>query len=110
MGDEESGSEPGTVVVALPAEIDYSNWEKVRNQLLGALRPGVGVVIADLTATVFCDSAGLASLARASRVAADSRVSLRAAVSSALILKLFEITAFDTILDVYPSVGAALRG
>ncbi len=58
-------------MVALPAEIDYGNWEEVRSRLLGALRPDAAAVVIDLTSTVFCDSAGLASLARACRAAAD---------------------------------------
>jgi anti-anti-sigma factor len=89
MGDGEISSGPGTVVVALPAEIDYGNWEEVRSRLLGALRPDAVAVVIDLTSTVFCDSAGLASLARACRAAADRNITLRAAVSSALVLRLF---------------------
>jgi len=67
-------------VVRLPAEIDSSNAEHVRERLCAALRPGVQVVVADLTATTFCDVAGVRGLARARNHAAAMSTEIRLAV------------------------------
>ena len=52
----------GPAVVVLPDEIDFLNADSVGERLAAALVPGVAVVIADLTVTVFCDCAGVRSL------------------------------------------------
>jgi anti-anti-sigma regulatory factor len=44
------------VVLALPAKIDMANAGRVGQQLGSALAAGVKTVIADMTATRFCDS------------------------------------------------------
>ena len=69
------------VVVVLPAEIDMANADGVGEQLRSAFTPGVTIVIADMTATVFCDSYGIRSLVLAYRRAADCHAQLRLAVT-----------------------------
>ena len=64
------GSGPGPAVVALPAEIDMANADDVGEQLRSAFTPGVTMVVADLTLTVFCDSYGMRALVLARRCAA----------------------------------------
>jgi anti-anti-sigma factor len=54
----------------MPGEIDVTNAAEALTLITAALEPGVTVVIADLTATRFCDSAGLQHLLRAHRGAA----------------------------------------
>ena len=68
------------VMVRLPAEIDSSNAEHIRQQLCAVLTPGVRVVVADLTSTTFCDVAGVRGLARARTCAAARNTELRLAV------------------------------
>jgi anti-anti-sigma regulatory factor len=55
------GSRPvgGPVIVALPPEIDAANAEQACEKLYEAFASGAAVVIADLTATTFCDSSGI---------------------------------------------------
>ena len=43
-------------VVTLPAEIDMVNADHIGADLQAALTPGVTTVVADMTATTFCDS------------------------------------------------------
>lgn len=52
----------GPVVVPMPAEIDLANAGRVGAQLCTAASPGVTVIVADLTGTQFCDSAGIRTL------------------------------------------------
>ena len=66
-----------------PAEIDVTNSEQVYEQLVAALAPGVATVIADMTATVFCDSSGVHAIMHAYESAAARDVRMRLAVSPA---------------------------
>ena len=45
-------------VLKLPAEIDISNAGVTAEQLRSALAPEITLLVADLTATTFCDSSG----------------------------------------------------
>jgi anti-anti-sigma factor len=47
-------------LVALPGEIDVTNALDIYDQITAAaLRPEVTIVVADMTATTFCDGMGL---------------------------------------------------
>jgi anti-anti-sigma regulatory factor len=46
------------VIIALPAEIDMANADRVGRQLGSAFAAGVTTVIADMRVTRFCDSSG----------------------------------------------------
>jgi STAS domain len=71
----------GPVVVSMPAEIDLANAGRVGEQLCTAASPGVTVIVADLTGTEFCDSAGIRAL---------------------------QAIGLQHVLPVYPTVAAAL--
>jgi anti-anti-sigma regulatory factor len=62
MTGQDDGAVP--VIIVLPAEIDMVNAEEVRDRLVEAASPGVAVVVADLTNTTFCDTAGFRELSR----------------------------------------------
>jgi anti-sigma B factor antagonist len=101
-------AEAGPVVVVLPAEIDVANASQVRQQLYSALATGVAVVVADMTATTFCDSMGIRTLFMAHRQARAGNAELRLAIRSAGVLRVVGITCLDRVLRIYPSVVAAL--
>jgi anti-sigma B factor antagonist len=101
-------SVPWPTVVALPAEIDMANADDVGEQLRSAFTPGVTIVVADLTFTVFCDSYGMRSLVLAHRCAAAHHAQLRLVVSYASVLQVLKLAGLDRLLPVYPSLGAAL--
>jgi anti-sigma B factor antagonist len=99
----------GPVVVALPAEIDISNASQVRQQLYTALATGAPIVIADMTATTYCDSMGFRALVMAHQQARDGNVELRLVVPpSAYVLRVMAVMSLDTVLRVYPSLDGAL--
>jgi len=102
------GSGPGPAVVALPAEIDMANADDVGEQLRSAFTPGVTMVVADLTLTVFCDSYGMRALVLARRCAAAHQAQLRLVVSHPSVLQVLTLAGLDRLLPVYPSLGAAL--
>ena len=69
-------------VVTLPAEIDVTNADEVREELLGILNQGSVLLIADLGKTTFCDSAGVSALVRTFRHAATSGIAMRLVVNT----------------------------
>jgi len=106
MPDQVTPSMP--VVVGLPAEIDVTNAEQVFSQLCAALGPGVDVVIADLTSTVFCDSSGLRHLLFAQQRARESDAQLRLAIPLGCpVRRVLELTGADRLLAIYPDLTEA---
>ncbi len=95
-------------MVTLPAEVNYSNGQEVLEQLLAAFRPGVEIVVIDMVSTTFCDSAGVARIVLAHRVAVARNVTMRVAVPPGIVTKIFEVTGLDTIVPLYSSLAAAL--
>jgi anti-sigma B factor antagonist len=95
-------------IVALPEEIDIANAQQVGAELCTAFRPGVAVVIADMTRTTFCDSSGIRHLLVASDRAAATGAELRLAIGSTTVLRILGTTGVDQVLKIYPSLQAAL--
>jgi anti-anti-sigma factor len=98
----------GIAVVRLPAEIDSSNAEQVRERLCAAVRPGVQIVVADLTATIFCDVAGVRGLARARNHATAMKAEIRLAVRPGPVRRVLAIVSPGGQFLIYPSVSEAM--
>lgn len=105
-----SGACPRTAVVTLPAEIDMANADRVGADLQAALAPEVTTVVADMTATTFCDSCGIGALVMAHKHAAASGAELRLVVPSACVLRVLAVLGLDRWLAIYPSLREALAG
>lgn len=95
-------------VVRMPAEIDATIADEMREALLSVLNLGAEAVVIDMTRTSFCDSAGVSALVRAQRRATASDARLCIAAHSAAVLRLFALIGITTAIDVYPDVPAAL--
>ena len=96
------------VVVALPAEIDMASADRVGQQLGAAFAPGVKTVIADMTATRFCDSSGISVLVRAHKQAAANGTQLQLVVHSQVVLRSLRLVQLDDLLPIYPTLSQAL--
>jgi anti-sigma B factor antagonist len=97
-------------VVTLPAEIDVTIADTVRDELLAVLDQGATLLIADLGKTEFCDSAGVSSLVRTYRRASTSGSAMRLVVGTPAVQRVLSITGVDRLVDVFPSVAASLAG
>lgn len=73
-----------------------------------ALRPGVTVLIADMSLTQFCDSSGIRSLVIAHDRAVRNDAEFRLVIPSAAVLRVLSVLGLDELLQVYPSLGMAL--
>lgn len=96
------------VVVSLPAEIDITNAGQVYELLMAAAATGAPVVIADCTATVFCDAVGVRHLVMSHTQAAARGVQLRLVIApGGLLRRLLKLLGTDSVLPVYPDVEEA---
>jgi anti-sigma B factor antagonist len=99
---------PGLATVKLPAEIDMTNADRVAAELSAAFAPGLRVVIADLTPTTFCDSAGVRALTRVHNEATESGRRLHlAVVAGGPVSRVLELMDLTSVLHVYPGVEDA---
>jgi|SRR5215469_1373969 len=97
-------------VVTLPTEIDITNAGDVAEELRAAIASGGSTVVADLTATVFCDSSGLRVVLLAHDWATADGVELRLAVSPGPALVILKMLSLDELVPVYPTLDEALAG
>lgn len=95
-------------VVSLPGEIDLTNADQIREDLLAIFSRGATTVVVDMNGTTFCDSAGVNALVRAYQQATAQSVVMRLAVSVPAVQRVLTITGVDSLIELYPSVGAAL--
>jgi anti-sigma B factor antagonist len=99
------------VVVTLPAEIDFMNAAEVCDQICAVFRPGIAVVVADLTATTFCDTAGIRHLLLADERARAGQVELRFVVPAVgSVQRVLGLTGVDRVLAVYRTLDTAIAG
>lgn len=97
-------------VVTLPAEIDVTNADTVRDELSAVLDQGAAMLVADLGRTSFCDSAGVSALVRTFRRASSGGQRMRLVVATPAVQRVLSITGVDRLVDVYPSAAASLAG
>ena len=100
-------AQPGRhLIVMVPDEVDITNVSQFNTLLAQALADGAAVVIADATATSFCDCAAVSALIDGHRRAAADGSQLRVAAGPA-VRRLLSLTETH-VLDVYPTLAAAL--
>jgi anti-sigma B factor antagonist len=96
-------------VVKMPEEIDATNSDGVREQLLTVLNDSPGPVIIDMTGTLFCDSTALRALVRArTRAGADDRRLHAAARPKGSVRRIFELTAMYRLIPVHDDLDTAI--
>jgi anti-anti-sigma factor len=97
----------GETVLAVEGDIDLTSADSLRGELLSAVEHGTTVL--DLAEVGFCDSSGLRVLVEADRKARSHGATFRLAALAAPVEQLLELTKADEVLDVFPSVEAALK-
>jgi anti-anti-sigma factor len=97
------------VIVVLPPEIDVTNADEVHEQLVTGLSSGGGTVVADLTATSFCDSSGVHAIMSAHQRAVARELVLLLAVSpGGSVRRMLQLTGADRIMRVFATVNEAV--
>ena len=97
-------------VISAPVEVDVTNADDIVKCLLSAISNGARTLIVDMTATTFCDCAGVHAIVTCWKQAAAESISLRLAVSEPAVTHLLTITGATRLIDICPTVAAALIG
>lgn len=94
-------------ITRLPSEVDVASGGAAEAGLLAAVS-APGLVIADMTDTAICDSAGMRMLLSAHNRARASGATLRVAVTpGSSVARVMAILGVNRILSVYDSVEDA---
>jgi len=96
------------VVVTMPPELDITTAGPAADLLASVLDQRPTAVTADLTATQFCDSAGVHVLVRAHRLASEKGAEVRLAIGASPVVRILELTGLDQVLPVYAHVERSL--
>ena len=91
-------------IVTMPEEIDLGNSADVAEQLTAVAGQSPELLTADLTGTVFCDSAGVYVLTRAHELVRANGGELRLALGDSPVARIFQLTGLDKIMPVYRDV------
>ena len=97
-----------SATLRLPAEVDVTNAQRVLDDLAAALGDGAKVLIVDMSATTFCDSAGVAALVHARQKAVANQAQLRIVTRSQAVLRVLSLTSVDTLIPVFGTVAEAV--
>jgi anti-anti-sigma factor len=95
-------------IVTMPRETDVINAPDVAELLSAAAAGSAEVITADLTATVFCDSAGVEVLARARDMAAARGAEFRLALGGSPVARILQLTGLDEVMPLYRDVPHSL--
>jgi anti-anti-sigma factor len=95
-------------IVTMPGEIDVINAADVAELLSAAAAGSAEVITADLTATVFCDSAGVEVLTRARDMAAARGAEFRLALGGSPVARILQLTGVDEVMPLYRDVPHSL--
>jgi anti-anti-sigma factor len=100
----------GCVIAPLPEQIDATNAVRVQRDLIFLLTRGLGVLVADGSATTFCDVAGARALVRAAQASGGRPADFRLVAASPRLRRVLTLTGSDQILHLYPDLSSALPG
>jgi anti-anti-sigma factor len=92
----------------MPVEIDIGNADEARDRLLSVLAEGPTMLVVDMGATTFCDSAGVNALVRVYQRALAAEAALRLVITARVVQRVLAITGVDRLLDIYPTIEDAL--
>jgi anti-sigma B factor antagonist len=97
-----------TAVISAPVEVDVTNADDVVNCLLSAIGNGARLLVVDMTATAFCDCAGVYAIVGCWKRAAADGVPLRLAAPAPAVTYVLAITGASRLIDTRPTVATAL--
>ena len=107
-GFELAGRAGPIAVLPLPPHLDAANAGGLNERLRSALRDGAVVLVADMSATAWCDPGGLDALMRAYQLAVVSQAELRLVVTSPALSRLISDAGLDRLVPIFGSVEAAV--
>jgi anti-anti-sigma factor len=101
-------ADPGFTIARLAGELDIATTPALRERLFSVLRPGMRLLIIELSGVSFCDVSALAVLVGAQRRAGTLGVTVRLAAPRPQITKLLRVTGLDEHFTVCATLDDAL--
>ena len=98
----------GYLLLCVRGELDLESSPGFRDRLIELIQETRQPVVLDLSELRFLDSCGLGALVASVRLPADRRPLVVLAPSNKPVSRLLQSTRLDSLLDVHPSVEAAL--
>jgi anti-sigma B factor antagonist len=96
------------IIVHCQGRIVYRDEAAVLARVVGEVLQQAKHLVLDLSGVSSIDSAGMGELALLQTLAQGKNVTLKCAGPNALLRTLLDLTNLDTVLEVHPSVEAAL--
>ncbi len=119
-GPSSSGKVPGlevaerndgdAVVLAVRGIVDMAAAPALAKQVGVILRRRPPVMVVDLTEVNFLATAGMSIVMEAHRKSEELSVSCRVVADGPVTVRPMQLLGIDDLLDMYPTVDAALRG
>ena len=107
-----SSARRGALVVAPAGRIDHASAEAFAAALqphLDRCKAGVDALIVDMSGVEYISSVGLRALMVASKQAEAQAGRIAIAALSPMVREVFEISRFDMVFRIYPSLDDALE-
>jgi len=101
-------ADPGFTIARLEGELDIAAIPALRERLLGVFRPGMRVLIIELSGVSFCDVSALAVLVYTQRRAGRLGVTVRLAAPRPQLTMLLRLTGLDGHFTVCATLDDAL--
>ena len=102
-------SRPAVTIVSLEGELDIATTPALRERLLNVFRPGVRLLVIDLSGLTFCDVSALAVLVATQRRARRLGITVRLAAPRPQVTKLLRVTGLDQCFTIRATLDDALR-
>jgi anti-sigma B factor antagonist len=97
------------IIVHCQGRIVYRDEAAALSQVVGEVLHRTNAIVLDLSGVGGMDGAGLGELATVQRRATGRNVSLKCAGPNALVRNLLDLTNLDRVIEVHPSLDAALE-
>jgi anti-anti-sigma factor len=96
------------MIVHCQGRIVYRDEAAALSRVVGEVLGQTSSVVLDLSGVSSMDSAGIGELALLQTWAKQRNVSLKCAGANSLVRTLLDLTNLDTVIEVHPSLAAAL--
>jgi len=95
-------------VVSVRGEVDRATAPALEETLVAVTEEQTGDVIVDMTGCRFFDSTGLRLLLASKERLEGSNRRMALVLSNPVVLRIFQITRYDELFEIYPSLRAAV--
>ena len=102
--------ESGTPVVSIMGEVDLSTSPALEQTLLEVEEDRAGEMIVDLSRCSFLDSSGLRALLATTERSEQPSKRPAIVLSNPSVMRIFQLTKYDELFEIYPTVEAAVNG